>query len=662
MNIFPDFKQNDIEINAVRHLCFGSTGLSHVFFEKLSESTKTEILKYLRSHQLPSEYIPNDIFPTQNHLRWCIKCFEKDNEKSESEKDFENNLILYELLRTKTKQTINFYKALAAINETFNPQNFANLITSFFDFYHFNKSFATVFIPVVSKFAEKAGFSQVSNSFGKESLVLFHSGTLLDLTFSFQTQEDFEYVFQFPNLPNEVLVFFQTCFISDNAFPLTSFVSQTPMLSALNTCATTSAHFVEIISSLAESQFRARDYENCWKTCLTSEELAPWVFISLCKENNICESVKTFNNLKGDNIAYDLLRRAMADNHICEKYKHMTGNTLKPSALVTRSIPSLLEVSLDSFMTNDFNEMFNTQLFSIRDEDLSIDNDFVCYYFALGFTVKLLNNEISIDESSQIELFIANIRNDENRQKCLIDIFSLMFLQDKNKAFLCSLNSAECISMIILNSTDNQNLLNYVQIGHSRIQTEQFISEGGLLSKCFVNKMTQVNNALIIGDYQIAEHVAGHDMKLRAMIDAHRSVQNFRKQRMNGFDGKGLPAVEVGLSFEDEVISLQKSDGVPLCDECKQIIEKRIRMKGVNQLGITSRTDMQEFSQITQKLVRTSSVSWTTPSYSDTSAKLLYGFFSYLDSIIPPLLEAHIGQTVFDYLRVDRKYMIDKLL
>ena len=60
-------------------------------------------------------------------------------------------------------------------------------------------------------------------------------------------------------------------------------------------------------------------------------------------------------------------------------------------------------------------------------------------------------------------------------------------------------------------------------------------------------------------------------MKLRAMIDAHRNRQNFRKQKMNVFDGKGLPAVEV--------ISLQKFDGVPLYDERKQKSKKKKKKK-----------------------------------------------------------------------------------
>ncbi|EAY14824.1 hypothetical protein TVAG_410900 [Trichomonas vaginalis G3] len=642
--------------NSLRQILFGKIPLTYMFFNILSDEKKKEILDLILNSDLPKGFTVSEFITDENLFKWACACIGDSVYRINNNQLFQ--LYLHDLLLIRTKPTVEFYKQISTINKAADDGQIIKLIQSFFEFLKYYPSYARVFVETVSEYSLMIPFEQIAQAFGVTSFILLGKQGFLDVGITLESRSDYEDLFQNLTISNDILTFFQNFFVSENSFPSTSFLSATPLHSALNTAATTKVHFIEVIRALASSQFRLKNYDSCLEICNMLGELSTWTFLSFIQDENYYPTLKSITTTK-NTIADEFIQRVKNDLALLDKVKRINGISINPGHFLENSLPYLLQSSLHGANAVNFDNVFDQKLYMITDIARNIDNDFVCAYFAIFIALEIVTGQYKVEESNKIENFINNIINPETKMKVLIDVFSTIFIKQGND-YICSLDAAECICMLLLNYSDDMNLVNVIQKGHNKLQSELFNSNGGDLKNCFLSTVSRVGQSLISGDFQIAYNIAQSDMKLREIIDAASEIFEFKNKKLKGFQGSNYAMMEVGFSFNDELISLQNCQVTSPLTEINLLKNDRLQKRGLAVLTAVRPIDVNFVNTIEQKCIRMTSVFWETPSVKNEKIGLLSGFFEYLDCFIPPLLQN--GSTVFDALKVNRSKMVEKLL
>lgn len=647
---------NAVMCNSTRHILLGRVPLSHLFITQLTEERQNEFSNQFLNCAYPKGFSVSQHLSDDNLFKWCCACL--TNNKENLDQNLIRQIILRELSLIKAKPALEFYKQISTITKSSDESKIIKLIQSFFEFLKYFPSIANVFVDEISEYSKSIPFEQIAQAFGVTSFILLKKYGFIDVGITLETRADFEELFQNPQISNDILTFFQNFFVSEYSFPSTSFLFSSPVTSALNTAATTKEHFVEVIRALASSQYRTKNYASCLEIASMTGDLSTWLFLSFVPQDNFYSLLKTITT-QTNTIADSFIKRIKNDIVLLDKLKRISGISINPGFFLENSLPWLLRDSLMSSNTTNFDSIFESPLYMISDFDRILDNDFVCTFFALFFAIQMITGSKGIEEGSVIEVFIDNIKNPETRTQLLTDIFSTIFITRQGE-YICPLEVAECFCTILLNYSEDFQFIEKIQRGHSKLQTELFVSAGGDMKNCFTSTISRVGAALLRGDFQIAYNIAQTDNKLRELIDIAKEIFDFKAKGIPGFKGSPFASLEVGLSFADEVVSLQNCQVDTLPEEAKKLRENRIQKNGVNVINIYSQLNNQMINNLEQKLSRLSAVTWEVPSINYGKNLLLNGFFEYLDAFLPTLLESDL--TVYDALKVNRLKMIEKIL
>ena len=135
--------------------------------------------------------------------------------------------------------------------------------------------------------------------------------------------------------------------------------------------------------------------------------------------------------------AWATIDRFCVDSDLVTLLSEITGNVLCPSELERNSVPYHLIGFEDQY--KQVLAMSDMRCFSVDDQSMSNDRDFMRAYSAFRlFLGCWKRNESEINEElKEIEALLKGIRHDVTQKLVLLDIFSLIFLQDQQQNFLC---------------------------------------------------------------------------------------------------------------------------------------------------------------------------------------------------------------------------------
>jgi hypothetical protein len=158
--------------------------------------------------------------------------------------------------------------------------------------------------------------------------------------------------------------------------------------------------------------------------------------------------------------------------------RRFAGHVLTKDDLIATSVPSSLVQFLVQRNTAPFDAFSRLPLFCLSDEDCpcdcdcDCDCDFAYSYFALDAMLRYLGRpEITMDDADDLKEFVRNVQSVTVRRGLVINMFSLIFLQDGGP-YLCTIQTADLVLTSLLSMAKDQELIAYRRAGALQLQLQ----------------------------------------------------------------------------------------------------------------------------------------------------------------------------------------------
>lgn len=699
------FTKEKLELIMIQLILLGDVQFLNLFSNNLDEESRSTILNNLICLRMPSIYVPTKQMPDPLNVRWTSsRILIKDNIEVPSI-NF-GLLATIEFQNMNDPETFKFKKSYSKVdNKPYDESNTIQFASAYLRYYSKKRSMSDFLLKYFSSSFSQVPFDALFRNFQFSSFYLFTDFdevplNLIDTNFSSYTSyHPFEDLFQAYRGYDKEYCFqkIQSMLINDISYPDSiGNDEESRICSLINTSLCKQIHFIDIIQRSSFSLFKNQKYQE-------SIELSNMFGFESCifianhykslKSKNPTESLEETINFfrqidynyfstKYNSKASLFLNRIQNDNRFLSMIRQNTGQNIGRNEFLVHSFPYLLSIFLKSNEPLPFKDLSENPLFIISDDDRMNDLDFVWSYFALSVAISALTN---LDEAEELIdrscWYISQINNPKIHHDIVVDLFSIMFLQNSSSKYICYQFVAEIILTNILDlSDDNPELLKKAQSGHMLIQFVRTITNGMNFEDLIFPKKEQLFQALEREDWMIADRIASINVELSDFNEMYKTINDFLKKSkylelLNNNSVDSIPLfdittskshsaiIEIGLSFPDQLACLEELTG---SEEVTNLIQKRGNMsnKYFDLIYPIKTLDKEELIEINRNFTRLSTTEWKQFNLSDEDIdqlKLLNSFLSYLNILISTVsTEENHQVAIYDILTKDTSEFINK--
>lgn len=389
---------------------------------------------------------------------------------------------------------------------------------------------------------------------------------------------------------------------STEPFPLeSSLFNESNLLTLVNHTIMKRKHFVDIIFSLAHNTLMSRDFNNVEVildvlSSSPQSELKPWLMLLDFNDlypdqvflmtviplytdlaNRKTNSNQNLNSIQNDgkenlNISdhknMNMLDRLKNDHILLTYINHAIGIAIGTDEISKESLPKYISGIMKSINLNDFERFSKLEYYVISDNDRDMDFNFIFLYLIYSFVLSSFNDsfkarkkqELNCDDevlnnnynsklnTDQLENYLRNIKI---KQDILIDIFSLLFVQDRvSGEYIASIKDAEVLLSVLvqyahdliqcdnkssLSDSKANSILSTIMIGFAKVQQFYVLNDKSSISDCFISSLDTIISALEKHDYEIAERFAtqANSEKLLILIKFSKTIYAYTKSNYN---------------------------------------------------------------------------------------------------------------------------------
>lgn len=366
---------------------------------------------------------------------------------------------------------------------------------------------------------------------------------------------------------------------STEQFPVeSSLFKESNLLTLVNHSIMKRKHFTDIVFSLAHNTLMLRDFSNVENILdvfsnSPQSEFKPWLmlldFNDLYPDQEFLMTVIPYyvdSNRKtnsdqiteeklniSNNKDMNMLQRLKNDNSFLTYINQAIGINITIDGLSKETFPKYLSGIMRSINLSDFEHFSNLDYFLFSENDRDMDFNFLFLYFVYfyilnsfkeSFSARKDSNDKNIENhliADQIESYLHNVKFN---QDLLIDIFSLLFIQDKASGeFVATIEDARVILSVLVqyaqeliqknknSPKSNTSDLSKIVLGFSKVQQFFILNNKLNISDCFVSTLDTIISALEKHDYEIALRFASqsNDHILLKLVQFSETIYSYIK-------------------------------------------------------------------------------------------------------------------------------------
>ena len=669
---YRQLPEKEKEAHCVRETCLFNILASIFYFQSIDKASAKFILESLVKNKPPFLYQQQDFTIATSTFQWLSHCIAEFF-------DIKIGIDVSNLLLT---ELANISPNLQQFVQAFQDPNTrdrvpsAEIQTIMINLYKHLRPLFHGLYPTFEKYIVTANKNNVLRKLNYDSLNFLPQSLFTISDFQFEETEQARILFSQYSLYTDTSFIkkLQKDFFSQNPFPMKTFFGGNSSLAGLmNTAASTGSSIIDLTLNGSLPFFKQGNVQKVNEYLYLFPELKPIGLIAVLnsKTNDHHWLSQTLSGLgKITNpkpIFVQFVERVSNDIQLMKKIKEITGQTKSIEELQTKSIPLIFKLSLESFHGDIFDIIRNSQYYAFSDSDKEIDFDFACAYFALAKTIQQFKQE-NEDDYTIIDNSLKNISNSEIQQQCLIDIFSLLFLQkkeqDQNSAskFVCSSLIAERIIPMLLGIAQSPELVEIIKQAQKRVMISNILLQNANMETAMQPVKSTLFTCLMKREWAIAEDIASNLEELSTFYQIYKDT--VLDAPLDNNPNKLILMCERSLSQKKDFKLLPDiiyNDETP--NDVKQIATKRYDQQDLI-FSLFKPTNI-IFKDISAKLLRLTAASWPAPTdlgELKNSSPYLASFMHYLDSLIPALLLANPNKTIGELLLFSPDKIVANLL
>ena len=590
-NIYSEF----FITQTLQHLMRGQGRLSILFAEKLPEETRKSVLTKIVENGIPETWVPCEFCPMYFYTRWstyAVLAFFKINSKFIPSESFFMTLLSDSDFNWQRQLAVYLNRGDDEIIEEFEAQFFVELLVMLY-------SYAPGLYRSIQHTANKA-LDKINPS-------LLYSYCKLDV-FLLKTDLSNKIIQSFPielintATINEFLgdlillqnpldgLRLQCLAIYNEPFPRkSSLFDEDETFTLVNQCLRknlmyNTSHFINEIVNLSKREIESGNFQKAMKLEKEIPGFLPYSFLATYKDLEeeplkFYALLEEFTKIDQSPFIISLYKAMKNDNCLFNDIYKITGTKVSHGKLCVTSVPKLLECVLETLPESQIPELLSNQLFSITDYDRSIDLSFLYAYQTLIQTFNYIINGDMLD----LSYLISQIEDEHIQDALIIDLFSLIFLQNKRGIFICNIANAEFILATISGYLKDPSLFNSAmkKIAYAKV------SGYSDLERCMVNHK-EVVLALLKNPNSSIDAALQLATDNKNLYDAICLIKEMRELRDGKFvwqitvNNRDLLGTEYFLSMGDSILPLSDPR-----EEVKIIIERRKQSINYMPLDIT---------------------------------------------------------------------------
>jgi len=663
--IYQRLSIQEKELNAIRQLCTGNPGASALFFSKIdSPSVKFGLESLIKSFppilQSQKEYsISLPVF------QWCCYSIAKLMGHS---LDYDHSKLFLSLLSTLKMSN---YATLINFLSQDKPQTESLPKDQVISMYKESVSLFRALSGKITKHISVNDYSMFIQRIGSEAFNILPSNLIDVNSFILNEYSDVVDIFSYPvfYISNEISISIQNNFFSKNPFPSPTFFGGKSRLAALfNTSAASKQHFIDISLKGAADQLKSGDLKLSSVYTSLFPELYSWAICSIfhekCYDANWITSTLSTMQTNSNDICSVVFQRVMNDLQLLKKIKMYTGNSATLRDLSNQSLPNILVLLMKSLNGEPFRDMPNFKLFSISDQDLLHDYDFVCAYFAIENVMKLFFDGHD-DFLMIMEASIKNISDPNIQQDVITDIYSLLFLKTQENTFICPTTLAEKVISTLIGFSSGS-FKQYLKHSYEKLLMSKFLDPACTLDSVLDSYYTMLTRSILKMDWPIAESIVNRATIYKTLFEVARFVADYKlptsSRPFKPFSinqNRRVISSEIGFSFMFEYEALNflndGNDVISVLSRKRTLLQRKHPMKNVKR-GLS-----QKFRDVVSQLSRLTAIQWE-PLADFSNSPLTNSFISYINTIILALLKSMPNKTMGEVLSIHPSDIVPYLL
>ena len=205
-------------------------------------------------------------------------------------------------------------------------------------------------------------------------------------------------------------------------------------------------HFLNSIVLPSQRMLINGDIEGCIRLTNFFPDLQPFILLSRddilnSEPNNFLRMVQRFENNKIHPIASSVFNRVLNDDMLLKFVENILGISYDSSIFIIKSIPNIFVDVLFNIDPNFFIKYSKLQYYYVSDNDRIRDFSFFFGLKAIIATLDIVTHK----ENTSFSVYLDRIEDLEVRDSIVIDIFSLIFLQNKYGDYFCDILKAQSI-------------------------------------------------------------------------------------------------------------------------------------------------------------------------------------------------------------------------
>lgn len=297
-------------------------------------------------------------------------------------------------------------------------------------------------------------------------------------------------------------------------------LQQNNQFTLLNESIMKNKHFADIIFSNAHNHLMMRDFQIVAKILDPFDDLRPYAL--LLDYEKISPDQQFLNDIidyyAKPNFPMNFFGRYRNEDGFFKFISNTIGRTITAKDLLEISITKFLLPTITSLTVEDVLQYGEKEILSYPDEDRIKDFTVIYAFKALEIILNSIQGQ-PFDDSLLMNL-MANIPVSYHTE-FIIDILSLLFLQDETGKFVCSAALTQQVLTVLETFAEEKELKARIAVGLNKLQ-RGLVMNAHSISECLLSTQDAVMVAFSNYEYDMAEIISQNDPKLNSIcVMAH---------------------------------------------------------------------------------------------------------------------------------------------
>lgn len=484
----PSFSPH-YEQEIVRHLCMGQEGVVSFLSHLIDSDKYSALLKSLRRSKPPIIYRPVAQMPNTTYFYYSLSIL-----LNEERPDFDlMPYYLNELKVMNKRWSDSLFYILTVPEFQYSNRSLCNAVLSLLKICPpLFRTLQDLILRFLTKVPSRElidefhlDLFQIMRNIDQNLLSSFDFKALIDPTNVGKFLQNTSILFS-----DQVSKLVQIVFGVAEPYPLKSKLFRSPPhFTLMNDCVLKRQYFVDIIARYSRSKLG--DFNLIKEIWDAFPEMIPYLYlVNLQAVNN--EVLECLAHYGHD--PCDIFKRMHGDEFIESFFKVGLGLRVSLEELKTHSIVYFLEESIGKLQFSLLESLRKHIFLVLTDEERERDMD--CILGAVSMNAILTGN------SDLLHKVVPLI----SKESVLIDLFSLLFVKNKNGEYVCSFDIAESVISVL--SAVWKKGVDYLAAAAARVVIGKHISSENSLGKCFLDPVGIVSDLFSMRDYKQALEVS----------------------------------------------------------------------------------------------------------------------------------------------------------